>query len=131
MSSKVVHRFLRAPHLDSNVYNRIANRFSPFTNTLTTLADPATQRTLTLIGTTNASSTLAHRTKLLLEKVKPDAVYVQASPDWWNYAKHVNVQSQQLFTQATKDFPEPAYKFENHLRGILFRARYLTWRYVF
>lgn len=86
-----MHRFLRAPHLDSNVYNRIANRFSPFTNTLTTLADPATQRTLTLIGTTNASSTLAHRTKLLLEKVKPDAVYVQASPDWWNYAKHVNV----------------------------------------
>jgi ABC-type transporter Mla subunit MlaD len=110
-STKVIHRFIRSANLDSNVYNRVANRFSPFTNTLVTLTDPATERTLHLIGTTNASTTLAHRTRLLLETVRPDAVYVQASQDWWNYAQHVDVPTQQLFTLASKDFPEPSYKF--------------------
>ncbi len=89
--TKVIHRFIRNANLDSNIHNRVANRFAPFTNTLLTLNDPATQRTLTLIGTTNSSTTLSHRTRVLLEKVKPDALYVQASQDWWNFAKHTNV----------------------------------------
>lgn len=91
MSTKVVHRFIRSANLDSSIHNRVANRFDPFNNTLVTLNDPATDRTLYLIGTTNASTTLAHRTRLLLEKVRPDAVYVQTSQEWWNYAQHVNV----------------------------------------
>jgi wyosine [tRNA(Phe)-imidazoG37] synthetase (radical SAM superfamily) len=91
--AKVVHRFIRSANIESSKWNRIANRFDPFNNTLTTLSDPANQRTLTLIGTTNSSTTLAQRTKQLLEKIQPDAVYVQASPQWWNYAKNVNVQS--------------------------------------
>ena len=85
--TKVVHRFIRNANIDSNVYNRTANRFDPFKNTLTTLTDPSTQRTLTLIGTTNSSTTLAHRTKVLMDQLRPDAVYVQTSSNWWDYAK--------------------------------------------
>jgi hypothetical protein len=91
MSTKVIHRFIRNANIDSNIHNRVANRFAPFTNTLVSLEDPATQRKLTLIGTTNSSTTLSHRTRVLLEKLNPDALYVQASPDWWNHAKHTNV----------------------------------------
>ena len=89
--TKVVHRFLRQPNLSSDIYNRVANRFNPLANTQVALSDPNTGRTLTLVGTTNSSTTLAHRTKALLEKEKPDAVYVQASPQWWNYAQHLDV----------------------------------------
>jgi hypothetical protein len=91
MAARVIHRFVRNPNIDSNIHNRVANRFAPFTNTLTTLTDPQHGRTLTLIGTTNSSTTLAHRTQALLEKLSPDAVYVQASPEWWSHAKHVQV----------------------------------------
>lgn len=90
-STKVVHRFLRNPNLDSNIYNRISNRHDPFKNTVTTLKDNKHGRTLTLIGTTNSSTTLAYRTKNLLEEIKPDAVYVQTSYDWWQYAKQTDV----------------------------------------
>lgn len=89
--TKVVHRFLRQPNLHSDIYNRVANRFNPIANTQVALEDPKSGRTLTLIGTTNSSTTLAHRTKALLEKEKPDAVYVQASPQWWSYAQHLEV----------------------------------------
>ena len=39
-STKVIHRFIRNANLDSNIYNRVANRFDPFKNTLVTLNDP-------------------------------------------------------------------------------------------
>lgn len=91
LMSKVIHRFIRSANLDSNIHNRVANRFDPFKNTQVTLEDPVNNRTLTLIGTTNSSTTLAHRTRLLLDKIKPDAVYVQTCPTWWKYAQHVNV----------------------------------------
>lgn len=65
--TKVVHRFIRNANIESNIYNRVANRHDPFKNTLTVLKDPKHDRTLTLIGTTNSSTTLAHRTKNLLE----------------------------------------------------------------
>lgn len=90
-STKVVHRFLRSPNISSDIYNRVANRFNPIANTQVSLEDPASGRTLTLIGTTNSSTTLAQRTKNLLEKERPDAVYVQASPVWWKYAQHLDV----------------------------------------
>jgi hypothetical protein len=89
--TKVVHRFLRSPNISSDIYNRVANRFDPIANTQVSLADPSSGRTLTLIGTTNSSTTLAQRTKALLEKERPDAVYVQASPVWWKYAQHLDV----------------------------------------
>ncbi len=66
MSTKVVHRFIRSANINSNIYNRVANRYNPIANTQTTLTDPSNGRTLTLIGTTNSSTTLAQRTKNLL-----------------------------------------------------------------
>jgi ribulose 1,5-bisphosphate carboxylase large subunit-like protein len=89
--TKVIHRFLRQPNINSSIYNRISNRYDPFNNTLTVLKDPKTNRELYLIGTTNSSTTLAYRTKKLVEEVKPSSVYVQASQKWWNIAKSVQV----------------------------------------
>jgi len=45
--------------------------------------------------------------------------------------RQIQVPTQQLFSLASQEFPHAEYKFENHLRGILFRARYVTWRYFF
>lgn len=67
MSSKVIHRFLRQPNIDSNTFNRVGNRFKPFENTLSVLEDPKTNRQLYLVGTTNSSTTLAHRTQKLIQ----------------------------------------------------------------
>lgn len=89
--TKVIHRFLRQPNINSSIYNRIANRFDPFNNTLTVLKDPQANRSLYLIGTTNSSTTLALRTKKLVEEIKPSTMYVQASKTWWNSAKVVQV----------------------------------------
>lgn len=90
-STKVIHRFLRQPNINSSIYNRIGNRYDPFNNTLTVLKDPETNREVYLIGTTNSSTTLAYRTKKLVEDIKPSFVYVQTSKIWWNIAKHVQV----------------------------------------
>jgi hypothetical protein len=89
--TKVIHRFLRQPNIPSSIYNRVANRYDPFANTLTVLKDPQNNRELYLIGTTNSSTTLAYRTKKLIEDIKPSSVYVQASQQWWNVAKAVQV----------------------------------------
>lgn len=91
MSRGVVHRFLRQPDFQATPTSRIGNRYNPFKNTLTVLEDPQTNRTLYLIGTTNSSTTLAYRTKKLLQEVQPNSLYVQASNTWWNHAKHATV----------------------------------------
>lgn len=98
---------MRCANINSGIYNRIANRFDPFENTRTVLSDPNSGRTLTLIGTTNSSTTLALRTKQLLEESKPDAVYVQASPTWWNYAKHVDVYIDRFRSQLSSSSLSP------------------------
>lgn len=90
-AGKVVHRFLRQPNHASCETSRIANRYAPFSNTLTHLQDPQSNRELFLIGTTNSSTTLAHRTRKLIEEVKPTSLYVQTTENWWNYAKHSQV----------------------------------------
>ena len=65
----VVHSWVRQANLHSDIFNRVANRSDPFKNTLTILEDPNTKRKLYLIGTTNSSTTLAHRTKKLIKDV--------------------------------------------------------------
>lgn len=87
----MIHKFVRNANVDSNIYFRVANRFDPFNNTYTLLKDPKRGKTLHLIGTTNSSTTLAYRTKKLLESVQPDAIYMQASKEWSNYSRHINV----------------------------------------
>ena len=67
MATQVVHRFLRQPNINSSITNRIGNRSDPFANTLTVLKDPKNNRELFLIGTTNSSTTLAYRTKKLIQ----------------------------------------------------------------
>ena len=96
MSTKVVHRFLRQPNLHSDIYNRVGNRYDPFKNTMTVLEDPQNNRTLHLIGTTNSSTTLAYRTKKLVENLRPDFLYVQADTTWWNFAKNLEVSLEKL-----------------------------------
>lgn len=91
MSVKVVHRFLRQPNINSSIYNRVADRHDPFANTLTLLEDPKTNRSLYLIGTTNASTTLAYRTRKLIQEVNPTSLYVQANQNWWDHARHISV----------------------------------------
>jgi hypothetical protein len=44
-----------------------------------------------LIGTTNSSTLLANRTKKLVEDVKPDTLYIQATSNWWKIAKDLDV----------------------------------------
>lgn len=48
---------------------------------------------------------LATRTKKLIEDVKPDAVYVQSSNDWWRLADKLrHVESQEEFENYNKYF---------------------------
>lgn len=63
----VIHRWVRQPNLNSGIYSRVANRYDPFENTLTVLEDPKNNRKLYLIGTSNSSTTLAYRTKKLIQ----------------------------------------------------------------
>jgi hypothetical protein len=63
----VAYRWVRQPNLNSSTYNRVANRADPFKNTLTILEDPVKNKKIYLIGTTNSSTLLAHRTKKLVE----------------------------------------------------------------
>lgn len=114
--TKVVHRFLRQPNISSSIYNRVANRFDPFNNTLTVLKDPKRNRELYLIGTTNSSTTLAYRTKKLVEEVKPSSVYVQATQTWWSRAKHVQVLSQSNIGRRSVQFPRSQRQLP--LRGV-------------
>lgn len=46
--------------------NRVVNRYRPEENTMKVLKDPKSDRELYLIGTTNSSTLLAHRTKELI-----------------------------------------------------------------
>lgn len=87
-ATKVIHRFLRQPNLASSPHNRVGNRYDPFANTFTLLKDPQGNRELFLVGTTNSSTTLAHRTKKLIEEINPTSLYVQTTQNWWNHAKH-------------------------------------------
>ncbi len=103
--TKVIHRFLRQPNINSNIHNRISNRHDPFANTLIVLKDPKTNRQLYLIGTTNSSTLLAYRTKKLVEELKPSSVYVQASNTWWNSAKLVEVTQQFIIGQKSECLP--------------------------
>eukprot|EP01016_Furgasonia_blochmanni_P050713 TRINITY_DN787_c0_g1_i13.p1 TRINITY_DN787_c0_g1~~TRINITY_DN787_c0_g1_i13.p1 ORF type:complete len:220 (-),score=56.29 TRINITY_DN787_c0_g1_i13:82-741(-) len=129
MIGQVVHRFVRNPTYAGTIHNRVANRGSPFQNTLTVLEDPKNGRKLYLIGTTNSSTTLAQRTRRLIQDVKPDSVLVMANEKWWNMIKDVkNVDSQQelnhynLLLNGAYEF-----KYPNNARGLIFKLRLYPW----
>ena len=87
----IIRSFIREPNYQASPTSRVGNRYNPLKNTLTVLEDPVQNRTLYLIGTTNSSTTLAYRTKKLIQDFQPNSMYVQASSTWWNYAKHAKV----------------------------------------
>jgi len=126
MIGRPIHRFLRNPNYYSDVWHRVANRPSPFENTLTILKDPAHDRELYLIGTTNSSTLLAKRTRDIIRNEKPDTVYVQTNEKWWNAIKDFKG----IDSQRDLNFYNPLlrqtqeWNVENNPRSLIFKARF-------
>ena len=99
-------------------------------NTLTRLEDPANKRSLILIGTTNSSTYLSYRTKELIEKEKPDTVFLQTNKKWIENLKYVGDCKTQNEMNNFHAFLRSSYEFNeipNHLRGLIFKFRLYTW----
>ncbi|KAL4471692.1 hypothetical protein ABPG74_008585 [Tetrahymena malaccensis] len=132
ISARAVHRFLRNPNLETGAAYRAGTRFDPFKNTLTVLKDPQNGRTLYLIGTTNSSTLLANRTKDLVQKEKPDAVFVQTNKEWWNLAKNIQDVKCQQELNRYNDLLSQAYtlSLDNTIRNLVFKAKFYSWLFV-
>jgi hypothetical protein len=96
------------------------------------LEDPASGRTLHLIGTTHASDLLANRTKKLMNEVTPDSLLVQTNQKWWSMAKHIDAKSQKQMSQFNDDFQTcfPTHEF-NTFRGMIFKIRWTAFRWMY
>lgn len=132
MLGQVVHRFVRNPNIPSSLAMRVGNRSNPFANTLSILEDPANKRKLFLIGTTNSSTLLANRTRKLIEKEKPETVFLQTNPKWANIARMIQGAENQedfdghnllLRTAMTIEYP-------NNARGLIYKFRLYTWLFL-
>jgi len=132
MIGRPIHRFLKNQNYCSDVYHRIRNRPTPFENTLTILKDPANDRELYLIGTTNSSTLLAKRTRDIIKNESPDTVYVQTNEKWWNLVKDFkNVNSQKelnLYNPVLRDTQE--WHMENNPRSLVFKTRFYPWMFT-
>jgi len=93
------------------------------------LKDPANNRELYLIGTTNSSTLLAKRTRDIIRNEQPDTVYVQTNEKWWNLVKDFkNVNSQKelnLYNPVIRDTQE--WHMENNPRSLVFKMRFYPW----
>ncbi len=94
--------------------------------------DPATGRELYLIGTTNSSNLLANRTKSLIEKVKPDSVFVQTNKEWYDIVSSIKGVKTQSELNNYNFVLSRAFKFniENNPRGLIFKYKLFGWLYV-
>ena len=81
------HVFTRAANANGGPLDRKGNRQDCFESTFVHLTERFKGKEVYLVGTSNMSTMLAQRTQKLIEEVKPDAVMVQTSEDWWNNAK--------------------------------------------
>lgn len=86
---------------------RVGNRVDVREATLVHLTERFNDREVFLVGTMNKSTLLAHRTKKLIEDVKPDQVLVQASPEWWKVARLLR------FVDNQEEFDRYGYAFKN------------------
>lgn len=95
------------------------------------MEDPANQRKLFLIGTTNSSNLLALRTQKLIQAEKPDAVFLQVNKSWADIAKNIKAESQSELDQYNS-LLKSSFKFEyaNNIRGIVFKMRLYSWLVV-
>ncbi|CAG9318058.1 unnamed protein product [Blepharisma stoltei] len=96
-------------------------------STVMHLVDPQTSEELLLIGTCNMSTKLAHRTKALAEKFKPNAVFVQAAPYFAEYTK-IDTKCAQTFHEELirngyVEYQEYVTKKPFTLREIIFQYR--------
>lgn len=107
-------------------------RASCFDSTLTVLEDPHHNRQLFLIGTTNSSTLLAERTKELIQKEKPDSVFVQTNKKWWDIVKEVqgvnNQQELNLYNNVLRKTQE--WESEFGPRGLIFKLRFYPWVFL-
>jgi len=97
-----------------------------FENTLTKLYDPASDRELWLIGTTNNSTTLAARTRNLIKEIQPDHLLVQTSKEWAERVSNVDVKNQAELTALNGDFKDLIFdnKAQNNFRGLYFKFNF-------
>jgi hypothetical protein len=78
--------FMRHANFRGTSGDRIGNRDSCFESTFVHLTERFTGKEVFLVGTANKSTMLGLRTEKLIDHVKPDKVFVMASPDWWKKA---------------------------------------------
>ena len=129
MLRKPIHRFLRNPNKYADEEVRAWSRRSAFENTLKILEDPATGKKLYLVGTTHGSTTLANRTKKLIQDLKPDTVLVQTTKEWADLAAQVEVTNQREMTDLNSEFKSLAFyrPRDYNFRGVIFQLRWLIW----
>jgi len=91
------------------------------------LKDPENKRRLFLIGTTNSSTLLANRTRELVSDVKPSSLIVQASENWWNKAKQMDVNTQAEWNLIGNKLSHEGYSRANNPRTVWFKLKYTAW----
>lgn len=97
------------------------------TSTVQHLVDPKTNEELCIIGTTNMSTRLALRTKRLIAQYQPNAVLVQASPDFFQLSR-VNAESQEELDtklEAYRDLLDQAGALEWNMKDTFYFYRRL------
>lgn len=99
------HVFMRSQNKIQTKAERLGDRKHCFESTFVHLTERFNNTELFLVGTMNTSTMLAKRTKKLIQDVKPDAVMVMSSPQWWNTARLINdVDSQDEFEKYQTKF---------------------------
>jgi predicted SAM-dependent methyltransferase len=101
------------------------------------LTERFTGREVFLVGTANASTMLAQRTQKLIKEVKPEAVLVQTSQEWWNTTKLLQyVNSQQEFNHYQKHLSRYQWDksfnlWKNNFRSYIFWPRFYLYSALF
>lgn len=101
-----------------------------FANNVKFLEDPATQRKLILIGTTNSSSLLANRTQKILEIANPDSVLVESNESWFQTIVKLggkNIKSNKELQDLDFDDNWSAGSIPNNPRNLIFKSKYYAW----
>jgi pheromone shutdown protein TraB len=91
---------MRGQNIAASEDNRIGDRTNCFESTLMHLTERFNDREVYLIGSMNASTMLANRTKKLIQEVEPDTVIVQSNDSWWNLVRDMKyVDNQEEFDE--------------------------------
>ena len=92
------HVFMRSQNQFQHMGERLGGQEDCLDTTFVHLTERFNDRELFLVGSMNSSTMLARRTRKLIQEVKPDAVMVMTSPEWWDSARLIEgVHSQEDF----------------------------------